>query len=277
MTVELTTLVKPADDRPEVANSAPQARPIVAMESVTLAYGRVPVLKNLSMRVHAGDFWCLLGPNGEGKTTFIKALLGAIKPAKGKIFLRADFAQRTRIGFVPQECHLNSALPTTVREFILCGLAGLNFDGRTRDLRLSRVLEVMGLSRLRDRSFWTLSGGQRQRTLVARALVRDPLLLVVDEPTAGLDWAAASSLLEIITDLNRNKGITVIFVTHDLGLAAERSSHVALFRQGLVLAGKNAEVFTEENLSRTFGLPIQVVKDSSGRLSVRTAQVNVRL
>jgi ABC-type cobalamin/Fe3+-siderophores transport system ATPase subunit len=102
---------------------------------------------------------------------------------------------------------------------------------------LKQILEMLGLTRLRTQSFWTLSGGQRQRCLIARALVRDPLLLIVDEPTAGLDLAAATGLLELITDLSRNKGITVVFVTHDLRIAAQRASHIAFFKSAKVTAG----------------------------------------
>ena len=247
----------------------PEAKPILAVEQVTLAYGRNIVLRDVNLRVEQGDFWCLLGPNGEGKTTLLKALLGAVKPKRGKIFLRADFARRTRIGLVPQESEVNPTVPTTVEELILTGTVGLSLDGRVREARLKRVLEIMGLQMLRQRSFWTLSGGQRQRTLVARALIRDPLLLIVDEPTAGLDLAAATGLLETITDLSRNKGITVLFVTHDLNIAAQRATHIAFFRGGRLTGGTLADVFTPENLQATFGVPVEIIHDDSGARTVR--------
>jgi ABC-type Mn2+/Zn2+ transport system ATPase subunit len=274
--VRLQKLVQPvapttAADAPWPEATQPAARkPIVAADGVTLAYGRKPILQNVNLQIHESEFWCFIGPNGEGKTTLLRALLGALRPSRGRVYLRPDFARRTRVGFVPQECDLNLALPTTVREFILTGTAGLPLDGAMRQSRLARVLEVMGLQRVRVRNFWNLSGGQRQRAMVARALVRDPLLLVVDEPTAGLDMAAATGLLEIITDLNRAKGITVVFVTHDLNLAAQRASHIALFRQGIVRAGPLAEIFTSENLSQTFGVPIEARRDEAGQLSIHS-------
>lgn len=246
----------------------PAEKPVLAVEQADLGYGRQTVLRDVNVQIHQGEFWCLLGPNGEGKSTFIKALLGALRPLRGKIFLRPDFANRTRLGFVPQECELNPTVPTTVTEFVSCGFVGLSLPAHVRASRLRQILDLLGLTRLRGQSFWTLSGGQRQRCLIARALVRDPLLLIVDEPTAGLDLAAATGLLEVITDLSRNKGITVVFVTHDLQIAAQRASHIAFFKSGKVTAGPLGEVFNEDNLTRTFGVPIEVRRDAAGSLTV---------
>ncbi|MGE3310059.1 MAG: metal ABC transporter ATP-binding protein [Limisphaerales bacterium] len=243
-------------------------RPVLAVEQARLGYGRNVVLRDVTVQIRQGEFWCLLGPNGEGKSTFIKALLGAIRPLRGKISLRPDFANRRRLGFVPQECDLNPILPTTVSEFIAGGFVGLSLDASVRANRLKRILDMLGLPRMRDRSFWTLSGGQRQRCLIARALVRDPLLLIVDEPTAGLDLAAAAGLLEIITDLSRSRGITIVFVTHDLQIAAQRASHVAMFKNGSVTAGPLDEAFTDGNLTRTFSVPVEVRLDGAGLRSV---------
>lgn len=236
----------------------------MVFEQVRLAYGRLTVLEEVSVQIHQGEFWCLLGPNGEGKTTFIKALLGAVRPQRGKVALRPDFQRRTRLAFVPQEIEVNASLPTTVEEFVSGGFVGLHLDSTSRSNRLKRVFEVMGITHLRNRSLWALSGGQRQRALVARALLRDPLLLVVDEPTAGLDLAAASGLLETITRLNQDHRITVVFVTHDLGIAARHATHVALFRKGRVTSGALSEAFTGSNLERTFGVPVEIQRSETG-------------
>ena len=252
---------------PVPSPSAPA--PVVVVEQATLGYGRRAVLRDVSLEIRAGEFWALLGPNGEGKTTLIKALLGALRPQRGKIALRRDFQDRRRLGFVPQEAELNPAVPTTVAEFVRGGLVGLNLDAATRARRLRGALELMGIPTLRDRSLWALSGGQRQRALVARALIRDPLLLIVDEPTAGLDLAAATGLLGTITGLSRDRGITVVFVTHDLGIAAQRATHVAFFKGGRVTAGPHDAAFTAENLRRTFGVPVTLGRDGQGGLTVQ--------
>ena len=253
-----------------MASDRIEDQPVVVVENVELGYGRIPVLTAVHMEVRQGDFWCFIGPNGEGKTTLIKALLGAVRPRRGQIALRSDFMKRTRIGFVPQESELNPAVSTTVQEFISCGMIGLPIDSSTRRLRLEQSMKLMEILRFRDRRIWELSGGQRQRALIARALVRDPLMMIVDEPTAGLDFAAAAGLLETITQLNKEKGITVIFVTHDLDIAANHSSHVALFRGGRALTGPTRELLTSDNLSDTFGVSMEVTWLSSGGASIRS-------
>lgn len=242
--------------------------PVVAVEQVTLGYGRRVVLTDVSLEIRQGEFWCLLGANGEGKTTLIKALLGAVRPLRGRIALRGDFQNRRRLGFVPQEAEVNPSAPVTVQAFVSGGLVGLGVDRDGSERRIRTVLDLMGITPLRDRSLWALSGGQRQRALVARALVRDPLLLIVDEPTAGLDLAASSGLLEIITRLSREKGITVVFVTHDLSIAAKRASHVALFKGGRMVAGPLEATFTAENLQRTYGVGVELGRDEHGFMTV---------
>ena len=250
-------------------NKSEKKDPIVDVAEATFAYGRNVILQSVEMQIHDSEFWCFIGPNGEGKTTLIKALLGALRPKRGLIRLRHDFARRTRIGFVPQNCDLNPTVPTTIQSFVIQGTAGLPVGESKLKQRVQKSLEVMGIQHIRDRSIWKVSGGQRQRAMVARALVRDPLLMIVDEPTAGLDLAASSGLLKTITELNRQHGITVIFVTHDLQLAGHHASHVAVFKNRRVTCGPVAEALTGENLGNAFGVPTQVRPDPSGGYVVR--------
>lgn len=245
--------------------------PIVQVQEATFAYGRNVILESVEMQIYGGEFWCFIGPNGEGKTTLIKALLGALKPKRGIVQLRADFARRTRIGFVPQNCDLNPSVPTTIQSFVVQGTAGLAVEESKLKRRVQKSLEVMGIQHIRNRSIWRISGGQRQRAMVARALVRDPLLMIVDEPTAGLDLAASSGLLKTITNLNRQHRITVIFVTHDLQLAGRYASHLAVFKNRRVKCGPVEEVLTEENLEMAFGVPTKVRSEPSGGYIVQAS------
>lgn len=251
-------------DQESEQNKVDSEDPILAMESARFSYGRRVVLDKVDLSVGSGEFWCFVGPNGEGKTTLIKGIIGALRPAFGRVAWRADFANRTRIGFVPQSSERRRSLPTTVREFVLSGLAGLTFGRRSEEKRLERVLEIMGISALKSRQVDNLSGGQFQRAIMARALARDPLLMVVDEPTAGLDPAAAERLLSTITELNQEKNITVVFVTHQLEIVRQRASHVALFRNRRVAAGQTAAVFTEENLRQVFGADASENSENGG-------------
>jgi ABC-type Mn2+/Zn2+ transport system ATPase subunit len=261
-----------AANKPNVAQldkTSVKKDPIVEVQGATFAYGRNVILESVEMKIHDSEFWCFIGPNGEGKTTLIKALLGALRPKPGLVRLRADFARRARIGFVPQRCDLNPSVPTTIQSFVIQGTAGLAIDESKLKRRVQKSMEVMGIQRIRERSIWKVSGGQRQRAMVARALVRDPLLMIVDEPTAGLDLAASSGLLKTITDLNRQHRITVIFVTHDLQLAGRYASHLAVFKNRRVKCGSVDEVLTGENLEMAFGVPTEVKAESTGGYTVR--------
>ena len=202
-----------------------------------MVYGKRTVLKNVNLRVRVGEFWFFLGPNGVGKTTLLKALLGILQTQQGRIFLNPQYASRELIGFVPQRCDLNPTLSTTVSEFVLLGLAGLRTHREERPERLSWALKRMNLADLKEKDYWSLSGGQRQRALVARALIRRPKLLIADEPTKDLDLTATRALMDSLNDLNRNERLTVLFVTHDLTLAAKYCTHTALFLPGRVQTG----------------------------------------
>ena len=247
----------------------PAPTALLSLRRATLGYGRHVVLRNVDLDIEPGQFWCLLGPNGEGKTTLIKVLLGALRPKKGIVHRQKQLFRGGQVSYVPQRLELNPALPTSVREFVLGGVAGLKTFGQQRRQRLTRVLELVGLShRFERHNYWTLSGGQKQRALVARALIRDPKLLIIDEPTAGLDFAAAQAVLDVLADLHHTYQVTIVFVTHDLPIAADQASHVALFRGGAVTAGTKAEVLTSAGLQRTFGVPIRVDPLPDGRLRI---------
>ncbi len=247
--------------------------PLIGMEQLRLAYGGRVILNGVNFNIHEGEFWCFLGSNGQGKTTLIKTLLGALTPKYGLIKHRPDVFAKRRVSYVPQRLELNPVLPTSVEEFITSGLVGLKTHSEQRKKRLERVLELMGLKNFHGRNLWQLSGGQRQRALVARALIRDPSLLIVDEPTAGLDLTAAQSVLKVLKDLHTTYKVTIVFVTHELQIAADYGSHIALFRDGQVTAGPKAQVMSSANMTRTFGVPIQVNDRGEGKLEVVTTDV----
>jgi ABC-type cobalamin/Fe3+-siderophores transport system ATPase subunit len=244
---------------------------------LTLGYGRHKVLNEVNLEVHPGEFWFFLGPNGAGKTTLLKALLEEIKPQRGRILTDPQLYRRVNLGFVPQRCDLNPTLSTTVQEFVLLGLVGILADRRERETRLIWALDKAGLRGMSSRNYWSLSGGQRQRALVARALVRRPQILFLDEPTRGLDLAAEEAVMQSLTDLNRQELLTVLFVTHDLTLAARYASHVALFHNGQVQGGPISDILTSDRLQSTYGIPVSVAQQAPGQVTISMGRENMAI
>lgn len=193
--------------------------PILQMDDVSFSYDHTPVLSHISFAVNPGESIGIIGPNGGGKTTLLKLILGFLKPTKGQIHLLG--ATQDAIAYVPQSMRFDREFPISVMEVVLSGLLSkLPWYGKFRQkerLMALEALDKVGLSHFHDRPFGQLSGGQAQRVLIARALVSDPKLLLLDEPTASVDAQAEA---EIYSLLDKLKGqMTMIMVTHDLRAA----------------------------------------------------------
>ncbi|MEZ5357345.1 MAG: ABC transporter ATP-binding protein [Candidatus Zixiibacteriota bacterium] len=197
---------------------------VVVIENLSFSYNGYPVLTDVTAHINCCDFVSIVGPNGGGKTTLLKLILGLLPPSKGKITVLNTTPERARpkVGYVPQHFHFDAQFPITVREVVLMGrLGNLSTLGKfkTHDKEIAeRVLKEVELSDLAWRPFSDLSGGQRQRVLIARALATEPKMLLLDEPTAHVDIAAQKDLYEFLEKLNEL--LTIVMVTHDIGFVA---------------------------------------------------------
>ncbi|GAB3303286.1 metal ABC transporter ATP-binding protein [Epidermidibacterium keratini] len=201
--------------------------------------GGQAVLCGVSLQVHRGDVLAVIGPNGSGKSTLIKAMVGLYRPSSGTVrLIDPDTGRRLprgRLGYVPQRVAVGGSLPATVREIVASGLPTGIFSRAVRHSQaaIADALQTVGLSELADRPVTALSGGQQQRTLIARALVRDPELLVMDEPLAGVDLSQQEAFAGIIERL-RTDGRTVVLVLHEFGPLAPVITRVVALADGRV-------------------------------------------
>lgn len=214
--------MSPTSDRPDgdAAGPAPAA---LAFEQVTFGYQRLAVLREATLRVNPGEFVAVVGPNGSGKSTLVKLGVGLLTPSHGVVRLFgtpvSKFHEWGRVGYVPQHAATAAAVPVSVEEAVRTGLAGqiglLRRPSRQQRDKLAHVMEIMGVADLRRESVTALSGGQQQRTLIARALVTEPELLVLDEPTTGVDAHARHALRESLEHLRRHEGVAMVYISHD--------------------------------------------------------------
>ena len=242
------------------------AVPIVALEDAVLGYGRDPILRSVSIAVGHGDFLAMVGPNGGGKTTLLRALLGVLPLLGGRRVLPAP----VRIGYVPQRDHVDAYWPLTVAQVALMGRYPLLPPGRrpgsADEEAVGLALARVGIADLAGKPFRTLSGGQRQRTLIARALAADPELLVLDEPTTGMDPAAELDAMDVLRELHRGSRLAVVMVSHRIEAVANYAGRLAFVDKdkGLFRVGPLADMLSPEALAQLYGRRV-TVREEAGR------------
>lgn len=211
-------------------------RPLVDIRDLDFAYGDTPVLKKIALTVDAGSTMGLIGPNGSGKTTLVKLLTGRLQPTGGQILIDGlrpvDAIRRgDRIGYLPQNPRVEPNFPLSVRQAIMLGLAGKTGMLRRYDpaevAYVDSLIDRIGIATLAEKPIGSLSGGQLQRTLIARALAGKPKLLILDEPTTGIDIRGQQAFIEFINALKQELELTVIFVSHDLRAVTSMSDRIA--------------------------------------------------
>jgi zinc transport system ATP-binding protein len=222
------------------AAGAPEVETALELDRVSFSYGAVPVIDDVSLQVPAGSFLALVGANGSGKSTLMRLGLGLLRPTSGSVRLfgadASRFSQRWQIGYVPQRASAATTLPVSVLEVVRSGLAGQLRPWRRyppgHEQRLEHVLDLMGLDGVRTRRLSELSGGQQQRALIARALITQPRMLVLDEPTTGVDAGARAVLRDSLEHLVQVERIAVVYVSHDPEGFAGLADRVVEVRSG---------------------------------------------
>ena len=235
---------------------------ILEVRDVSFAYGATPVLKNISLAVHQGDYLGVIGPNGSGKTTLLKIMLGLLKPNSGDVrlfghdkTLRSD---RSKLGYVPQKAiNFDPLFPVTVYEVVAMGRVGKK--GLLKRLTaldhqlIEKSLRQVNMLEHRDRLIGDLSGGQQQRAFIARALAGEPEIIFLDEPTVGVDVQTQEQFYTLLKQLNQELGLTLILVSHDIDVIANEATELACINQTLVYHGAPKEFITGDYLQKLYG------------------------
>jgi zinc transport system ATP-binding protein len=235
--------------------------PAISFDGVWFAYGRTDVIEDVTLTVEEGTFTALLGPNGAGKTTFLRLLLGLETPRRGRVtvFGHSPGSKGIRVGYVPQKTGVPDGFPLSVEEVALMGryaMIGIGRRPRRADREVARwALRKVKLEDVADRRFGELSGGQQRRALIARALVGEPRLLLLDEPTAGLDPAAQARFYDLCCILQREEGLTLLAASHDVDVVAQHADSVLLLDRTVKAMGPPARVLGAENLDRVYDFP----------------------
>ncbi|MCX7920277.1 MAG: heme ABC transporter ATP-binding protein [bacterium] len=243
-------------------------QPLIQVEKITFAYGRTAILSDITFAVEPGEILGIIGPNGSGKTTLLRLLTGILQAQSGTILIsgkeialwtRNELAKR--IAVVPQDTFV--PFNYTVREIVLMGrtphLRLLQFESSKDVAILNQAMALTDTLEVSERYFDALSGGEKQRALIARALVQEPTILLLDEPTAHLDLNHQIEILDLVKRLNVEENLTVIFVTHDINLAAGYCHRLILLFDGTIFcSGSPQEVITEENIRQVYGTNVVV-------------------
>jgi len=251
----------------ETANSRPET-PAIEVEHLTVSYGPVPALLDVSFAIPPGQLVGVIGPNGSGKSTLIKAILGFVRPDVGQVRLHGEPVDHARgiVAYVPQRGAVDWDFPITVREVALMGRYGhvpwwKNMSRRDFELA-DEALEMVRMAEYADRQIGQLSGGQQQRVFMARAMAQGADILLLDEPFAGVDAATERAILDVL-QRTKGSGRTLLVVHHDLGTAAEYFDTLILLKQRMVACGAPRSVLHPELLSEVYEGRLRVFADLS--------------
>ncbi|MGB8952803.1 MAG: metal ABC transporter ATP-binding protein [Candidatus Aminicenantales bacterium] len=231
-------------------SAAVNPRILIEVKNVSYSYAHEPVILNVSLSIRTGDFLAVLGPNGSGKTTLLKIMLGLLKSSEGSVSIMGkpidEFTEWQKIGYIPQKAtHFDPLFPASVREVVAMALLStkkfFQMTGTEEEASIHHALKQVGMEAYENRRIGSLSGGEQQRVFIARAVVNQPQILFLDEPTTGVDRDMQEHFYEILNILNKRAGMTIVLVTHDIGIVNTHITQVACLNQRLVYHGSHSE------------------------------------
>lgn len=224
--------------------------PLLECRNLSLGYNKNVLVRNLSFKVNAGDYLCIVGENGSGKTTLMRTVLDLQRAMDGQIIF-SDGLEKNQIGYLPQQTQVQRDFPASVLEIVLSGCQGVAgfrpFYNRKEKQTAFKNMKRLGILALAKRCHRDLSGGQQQRVLLARALCATQKMILLDEPITGLDPAAAQEMYKLVRDLNKNDGISVIMISHDLREALNDASHILHIGEKLFFGTKEEYLKLQKN------------------------------
>ncbi len=243
----------------------------ISFRDVTVEYETMVALNDVSFDIEKGEFVGIIGSNGSGKTTLLKTALGMIRPSKGRIEILGKelFSHlseiRKKIGYVPQKTYINPKMPILAKDVVLMGRyghIGLLRMPRKKDYNMAKkALMDVDMYDKRNEPFGHLSGGQQQRIYIARALVQEPEIMLLDEPTTGLDVRSQRSIISLLDRLHRERGLTIMLVTHDVNSISDVVDRVMYLRNRLIAFGEFKEVCRQDILEQVYSVPVKIVRE----------------
>lgn len=225
---------------------------MIRFQNVSLGYGSKIILKDLNFEISKGEYIGIVGPNGSGKTTFLKNILGIISPLSGEIQKDSNI----KYGYVPQRATIDSLFPLSAFDIVFMGLfssiSTIKPISKESVNKVEEAISKVGINDIQNKLFYRLSGGQQQRILLARALVSKPDILILDEPTNGLDIASENSIMQLIAEIHSKSKLTVLLVSHYLQLVSQHTKLIGIINNSTFTFGKSSELLTPETLYKMY-------------------------
>ncbi len=247
---------------------------IIKFSNATIAYQQRMALEDISLEIYQGEFVGIIGPNGSGKTTLLKSVLGLVRPGRGSVQIfdcachKLRCHHKAKIGYIPQKEQIDPNFPVTVMETVMMGRyssIGLLKRPARKDRELAfNALREVEMEGYMNAPLGHLSGGQQQRIMIARALAQQPEVLLMDEPTTGIDTPTQHSVIKLISDLHKNLNLTVLLVTHDINMISPYVDRLALLKSKLYAIGTPADVLREKTLCEIYGKQVIVTSKDGG-------------